>query len=153
MTKEKIGLRNVEQKDWQFILDLRNQDDVRIACHDTSVISLSHHIKYMEKISNDPDVHQWIVTYDRVDVGHIKIVRGELGYMIKGGFRGKGIGTGIYELIDREARKLGIKKLYGVIKINQPIPLRLALKVGFVQKCIIEKNGKPYAYSLERIIQ
>ena len=30
-----VELKPVEKKDWKFILHLRNQEDVRLACHNT----------------------------------------------------------------------------------------------------------------------
>jgi len=63
-----------------------------------------------------------IVVYEEQDVGQTKIIVEEFGYMIKDGFRGKGIGTKIYELVFEEAKKLGIKRLHDTIKIDQPIP-------------------------------
>ncbi len=148
-----IILKPVKPTDWKFILMIRNQDDVRKACHDTSTIDFETHKKYMKKIEDDPNSHQWIVEYDGENVGHTKIVEEEFGYMIKDGFRGKGIGTQIYYKIFEKAKKLGIKKICAEIKINQPIPLKVALKVGFKHNKIIEKNNKPYAYFLEKEIQ
>lgn len=152
MKKNCVNLRNVKEKDWEFILEIRNQKDVRNACHDTSIISFEQHAQYMEKINNDPDSYQWIVTYNEIDVGHTKIINHEFGYLIAKKFRNKGIGTKIYKLIFKEARKLGIKKLHDTIKIDQDIPLKVALKMGFIQKEIIEKEGESYAYSLDKIL-
>ena len=33
-----VEIKPAEKKDWEFILQLRNQKDVRLACHDTSII-------------------------------------------------------------------------------------------------------------------
>lgn len=147
-----IKLQPVKKEDWEFILKLRNDPTVRVACHDTSTISIQKHVKYMAKIDNLPTAYQWIVTCDGKQIGHTKIIDHEFGYMLDESFRGKGIGTQIYKLIFLEAKKLGINKLHDTIKIEEKIPLRVALKVGFIQKEIIKKNGLPYAYSLEKII-
>jgi len=148
-----VKLRKVEPKDWEFILNMRNQDDIRFACHDSSIIDYETHKEYMKRLDLDPNSHQWIVVYEEQDVGHTKIIGEEFGYMIKDGFRGKGIGTKIYELVFEEAKKLGIKRLHDTIKIDKPIPLKVAKKVGFIEKGIIKKDGKPYAFSLDKIIE
>lgn len=88
-----VGLRQVYRKDWKFILNMRNEEQVRLACHDTSVIDFETHKRYMNALENDPGAHQWIITWNNEDVGHTKIIGEEFGYMIKGGFRGLGIGT------------------------------------------------------------
>ena len=111
-----VGLRPVHREDWQFILDIRNQDEVRLACHDTSVIDVGQHKQYMENLEKDPHAYQWIITYDNNDVGHVKIIGQELGCMIKDGFRGKGIASSSYKLVFEEARKLGLHKINGTYK-------------------------------------
>jgi len=148
-----VKLRTVAPNDWEFILNMRNQDDVRSACHDSSIIDYETHQEYMKKLDSDPNSHQWIVVYEGNDVGHVKIVQEEFGYMIKDGFRGKGIGTKVFELAFEEAKKLGIKRVHGTIKIDESIPLKVAKKAGFIEKGIIKKNGKPYAFSLDKIIE
>ena len=145
-----VSLRSVKKSDWRFILEIRNQKDVRIACHDTSIIEYSTHEKYMQKLENDPNCFHWIVKFKDEDVGYVKLVNGEFGYMIKDGYRGKGIGKNTFSLVFEEAKKRGMKLLYGVIKIEQTIPYQIARKAGFIQKKIIEKDGKPYAYYLEK---
>lgn len=145
-----VELRSVKKKDWKFILEIRNEQSVRNACHDTSIISWEQHIRHMEKINNGPDNYQWIVTCDGKDAGHTKIINHEFGYMIDKIFRGEGIGTKIIELVCEEAKKLGIKKLHYTTKIDNHASLRVALKRGFIEKKIIKKEGKSYAYSLNK---
>jgi len=145
-----VKLRSVKKEDWELILEIRNDKTVRNACHDTSIISFEQHVKYMEKINDDSNSYQWIVTCDEKDVGHAKIIGEEFGYMISEQYRNRGIGTKIYELVFKEAKKHGIKRLHDTIKIDQQIPLRVALKMGFIQNDIIKKDGKPYAYSLDK---
>jgi RimJ/RimL family protein N-acetyltransferase len=145
-----VKLREVTPHDWQFILDIRNDEEVRMACHDTSIIDFETHAKYMENLSRDTNSHQWIVVCDNKDVGHTKIVNGEFGYMLKKEFRGKGIGKKIYELVFEEARKMRLDLVHITIKVDQPVPLRVAQKVGFVQTGLTFKDGKPYAYTLEK---
>ena len=36
-----VKLRPVNQDDWNFILEIRNQEEVRNACYDTSIIDSS----------------------------------------------------------------------------------------------------------------
>lgn len=147
-----LRLRPVFQNDWKFILKLRNQDSVRTACHDTSIIDLESHIAYMKKLEKDSDSHHWIIVCDDYDVGYIKIVKGEYGYMLKDEYMGKGLGKKHFELVFEKAASLNIPKLTGTIRLEQSIPLKMALKAGFIKKGIIYKEEKPYAYYLEKFL-
>jgi len=148
----RISLRPVTQKDWMSILEIRNEPQVRLACHDTSLIIYETHSEYMKKLDSNPDAHQWVICFGDEVIGHVKIIAGELGYMLKKGFRGKGIGVKFHELVFLQAKKLGIKKLRDTIKVNNNASLKLALKTGFVSKGLIYKDGTPYAYVLEKIL-
>ena len=148
----RISLRPVTQKDWMSILEIRNEPQVRLACHDTSLIIYETHSEYMKKLDSNPDAHQWVICFGDEVIGHVKIIAGELGYMLKKGFRGKGIGVKFHELVFLQAKNLGIKKLKDTIKVNNNASLKLALKTGFVSKGLIFKDGKPYAYVLEKIL-
>lgn len=153
MTNKKLNvkLRLVKKKDWESILEIRNEKEVRQASHDMSMISKEDHVSYMKKISNDSNCFQWIVTYNDDDIGYVKLIYGDFGYMIKNEFRGKGFGTLLYNEVFSELKKLSISKIHGDIKIDQLIPLKLALKVGFIQKGIITKNNTQY-YHVEKIL-
>ena len=144
-----VTLRSVSKDDWDFILTIRNDQSVRDASYDTSIISKSDHFEYMKKINNDSKCYQWIITNDDENIGYVKLIHGDFGYVIKKEFRGKGFGTLLYKAVFSELKKIGIKKIFGYIKLNQTIPLRLALKVGFIQKSIIKKNNVEYYYVIK----
>lgn len=148
-----VSLRQVRQSDWKFILSVRNEDEVRMVCHDTSVIPYGTHQKYMEKISKDPNVRQWIVVCDDEDIGHTKIIGNEFGYMIKKGFRGKGLGETIHKLVFEEAKKHGIRKLNVTIKAGNEPSLNLCRKTGFVDSSPIFNDGKVVAYILVKTLE
>jgi RimJ/RimL family protein N-acetyltransferase len=149
----KISLRPVNQSDWKFILHVRNEDEVRMACHDTSIIDYGTHEKYMEKISKDPNVLQWIVVCDGEDIGHTKIIGNEFGYMIKEGFRGKGLGSTIHKLVFMEAKKHGLRRLNVTIKTGNEPSLNLCRKTGFIDSGQIVEDGKVVAYTLIKTLE
>jgi RimJ/RimL family protein N-acetyltransferase len=148
----KISLRPVKQSDWRFILSVRNEDEVRMACHDTSVIDFETHKKYMQRISNDQDVVQWIVVCDGEDIGHTKIIGSEFGYMIKSGFRGKGLGAKIHRLVFEEAKKQGLRKLNVTIKVGNEPSLNLCRRTGFVDSGQVLNDGRVVAYTLVKTL-
>ena len=146
----KIGIRKVSKKDWEFILHLRNQEEVRLASHDTSIIDDETHHKYMQKKTANEKIFHWIITYNKKDVGYIRLGNLEFGSMLLNDYRGKGIGKQAYALVFKEAKKLGLTKLTAQVKINRKTSLEFEMKTGWVKKGIIYKNNKPYAFSLEK---
>ena len=147
-----VKIKLVEEKDWEFILQLRNQEDVRLACHDTSIIDSKTHLEYMQKMKTNPNFFHWIITYNQKNVGYIKIVNLEFGSMLLNDYRGKGIGKQAYALVFKEAKKLGLTKLTAQVKTNRETPLEFEMKTGWVKKEIIYKNNKSYAFSLEKVL-
>jgi RimJ/RimL family protein N-acetyltransferase len=148
-----IRLRPVKQSDWKFILKIRNEDEVRMACHDTSIIDYDTHRKYMERLSKDPDVLQWIVVCDGEDIGHTKIIGNEFGYMIKEGFRGKGLGSAIHQLVFEQAKEQGLHKLNVTIKAGNEPSLNLCRKTGFVDSGQVVSEGRVVAYTLVKTLE
>ena len=147
-----VEIKPVEKKDWEFILQLRNQEDVRLACHDTSIIDGKTHFEYMQKMKTNPNFFQWMITYNQKNVGYIKIVNLEFGSMLLNDYRGKKIGKQAYALVFEEAKKLGLTKLTAQVKINRETSLEFEMKTGWIKKEIIYKNNEPYAFSLERLL-
>jgi len=145
-----VKIRPVEKKDWKFILHLRNLEDIRLAFHDSSIINDETHLKYMQKMEANPNFFQWIITYNKKDVGYIKIDGLVFGSMLLNEYRGKGIGKQAYALVFKEAKKLGLTKLTAQVKMDRETSIEFEMKTGWIKKEIIYKNNKPYAYSLEK---
>ena len=145
-----VKIRPVEKKDWKFILHLRNLEDIRLAFHDSSIINDETHLKYMQKMEANPNFFQWIITYNKKDVGYIKIDGLVFGSMLLNEYRGKGIGKQAYALVFKKAKKLGLTKLNAQVKMDRETSIEFEMKTGWVKKEIIYKNNKPYAYSLEK---
>ena len=145
-----VKIRPVEKKDWKFILHLRNLEDIRLAFHDSSIINDETHLKYMQKMEANPNFFQWIITYNKKDVGYIKIDGLVFGSMLLNKYRGKGIGKQAYASVFKKAKKLGLTKLTAQVKMDRETSIEFEMKTGWIKKEIIYKNNKPYAYSLEK---
>ena len=148
-----VKLRPVKQNDWKFILEIRNQEIVRNACYDTSIIDYSTHEKYMHKLDSATNCHQWIIVYNDKDVGQAKIDDLVFGYMLSDEYRGKGIWSSAYPLVIKEAKKNGFTKLKGTVKFNQKKLLEIALKLGFVKTGIRSKDSEPVGYDMEKNLE
>lgn len=104
----------------------------------------------MEGLENDPRAYQWIVSCDGCDVGHVKIISGELGYMLRKEYHGRGIGAKFHDLVFEEAKKNGLRKLTDTIKVDNISSLKLAIRMGFRELELQYRNGVPYAHILEK---
>ena len=147
-----VKLRPVTQNDWKFILEIRNQEEVRTACYDTSIIDYHKHEKYMKKLYSTLNCKQWIIVFNGIDVGQAKVDDLVLGYMLTKKYIGKGIWSDAYELVLQEVRKIGYKKLKGTVKYEQKKQLEIALKLGFVITGDLYKAGKAVGYDMEKIL-
>lgn len=142
--------RIVTPNDWLFILDIRNEEDVRNASFNTEIIDRDRHIEYMNKLEYMKDVYQRIITFDDKDVGYIKVIDNEVSYMIKKEFRGKGIMKSSFEILFKDLKRLGNTKINASIKAENYASLRLAEKMGYKITKISYKNNRPYSYLLEK---
>jgi len=140
------------QKDWKFILELRNKKEVRMACYDTSIIKYNTHEKYMKKLNNTLNCYQWIIVCDGEDAGQVKIDDSVFGYMLKANFRGKGVWSKAYPLVLDNAKKLNFKKLKGTVKFNEEKLLDIAEKLGFKIIGKVFRDNKEVGYDMEKIL-
>lgn len=106
-----INLRNVTQKDWDFILNLRNQFYVNSFYEQKKPIQKEEHYEYMKKQNSNPNFHQWIATDGNENFGYIRILNQDINIMVEKKFQGKGIGTIMLNLVENKALSLGIKIL------------------------------------------
>ena len=114
----KIKLREVIEKDWDYVLGLRNQFYANSFYVQTKPISNDEHYEYMNKQKSNPNFHQWIATDGKNDVGYIRILDQDINIMVEKKFQTKGIGTVMLNLVEKEARGLGIKKLKAKVLIG-----------------------------------
>jgi len=150
----KITLRKVEENDWNFLVKIRNDPEVRIACKNTSHFTKNDYQKYInDQLKQNSTNRHWIVLYDDEIIGHTKIINQFFGYIIDKKFRNKGLAKEIMFQVFQEVKKMGTSVVFDIIKVDQPIPLWLAIKNGFKMTGIIsDDDKKPYAYKLEKSI-
>lgn len=130
---EKITLRNVEKKDWDFILQLRNSL-YKFFYIQKKPLEKSEHYEYMEKQKSNPKFHQWIITLDENDVGYVRILDLDVGIMIHEEFQKKGIATIALSLVEKKAVELGLSKLIARIDKDNLSSKKIFEKNGYVEK-------------------
>lgn len=138
----KVSLRKVLKKDWNFILNLRNNEKYRDFFYSAGKITKKDHFDYMIKQKSNPNFVNWIICYGKSDVGYVRIFDNDVSIMLDDKFRNKGIGSIALELLEIEAKKLHISKLVGRVMIDNKS-----------SKKIFEKNNyKLRMYWLEKKI-
>jgi RimJ/RimL family protein N-acetyltransferase len=150
MNSLNVKHRIVTPNDWLFILDLRNEDDVRNASFNVDYINKDNHIAYMKRLESMKNVYHRIISCEDKDVGYIKVIDNEVSYMIAKEFRRKGIMKLSFEILFNDLKKLGYTKISASIKAENFASLKLAEKVGYKIAKTTYKNNKPYSYLLDK---
>jgi len=114
----KVSLRKVLKKDWDFILSLRNSDQYRNFFYNQEKIKKDEHYNYMRIQKSNPKFVNWIICYGTYDVGYIRILENDISIMLSDKFTNKGIGTIALNLMQIEAKKMGLLKLVGRVMID-----------------------------------
>ena len=128
-----IRLRQVEKRDWDFILELRNSF-YNFFYKQDKPLKRDEHFEYMEKQKSNPNFYHWVIQYEDKDAGYVRILDNDIGIMIKKELQGKGIATVSLSLVEKEAVKLGIKKLIALVKPDNESSEKIFKKNGYVLK-------------------
>ena len=126
-----VELRKVCKKDWDFILKLRNDKEHQTNYYNSHTISKKEHYDYLNKQKNNPNFSNWIICNDNNDVGYVRILDNDISIFIDKKYHNKGIGTLALNLVEQEARKLGIKKLVGKVMLQNEKSKKIFLKNGY----------------------
>jgi RimJ/RimL family protein N-acetyltransferase len=113
----KIDLLPVLESDWDYILHL-NQQFVKNYHVDSKPTKKQDHYNYMKKQKTNPNFHQWMIGLGEKKVGHVRILENDVGIMVDSKYQNKGISTIALQILEKKAKKLKIKKLVGVVRID-----------------------------------
>ena len=108
-----MSLRRILKKDWNYILNLRNNDKFRENFYQQHKISKTEHFEYLNKQKSNPNFFNWIICYGKNDVGYIRILDNDVSIIIDEKFHNRDIGSKSLKLLETEAKSLGITKLVG----------------------------------------
>ena len=137
----KVSLRKTLKKDWNYILNLRNNDKFRENFYQQHKISKTEHFEYLNKQKSNPNFFNWIICYGKNDVGYIRILDYDVGIIIDENYQKKGFGREALELLEIESKKIGLKKLVGKIMIDNVNSKKIFEKNDFKLKMFwYEKN-------------
>ena len=127
----KLKLREVEKKDWNFVLKLRNEFYEYSFYEQNEPILKDDHYKYMNKQETNPNFHQWVAFDGKNDVGYIRILDQDINIMVEKEFQSKGIGTIMLNLVEKKALSLGIKKLKAIVIAGNESSKKIFIKNNF----------------------
>ena len=88
-----ITLKTVEDKDWDFILDLRNHKQIRKFMTSDKIISKNTHYTYLKNQKLNPKFLNRIIYFENKRVGYVRISGEDVSIFIHPNFQGKGIAT------------------------------------------------------------
>lgn len=125
-----IILKKAERKDWDFILELRN-DFYSNFSEQKKPLTKEEHYEYMEKQKLNPQFHHWIIEYQKENTGYVRILGQDVGIMVKKEFHNKGIASEGLKLIEKKAKELNISKLVAMVKIKNETSKNIFLKNNY----------------------
>jgi len=142
-----ILLRKARLEDAQFLLDLRNDPEVRRASRNTGAITLETHTAWLGRKLHDPDALLFIVEESGTPLSQVrfdvKATNAEISIAITADFRGKGYGSPVIkeatELCFREFPN--VSHIRAVTNLDNEASAKSFIKAGYTSKGEIEEEG------------
>lgn len=136
-----LTLRPVKKKDYETILEWRNDPDVRINSLTQHIISIDEHIEYWNYFLKNESNFAFIAIHDNSDIGVLKLknidnATYEIDIFLSKSYRNRGLGSQVLKIAKDVALKKGIKKLIAKIKYDNEASKKAFEKVGFSPKLI-----------------
>jgi len=136
-----LYLRPCVRGDWDLILDLRNKYYHESFYRQDRPLTKKEHYQYMEEQENNRNFHQWMAIINNDVVGYIRILDSDISILVLQKYHNRGMGTIMLQLLEKEAKKLGIKKLRGLVRTNNSISQQIFQKNNYQLKLYwFEKN-------------
>jgi predicted acetyltransferase len=128
-----IKLEEVKKNNWDFILDLRNEDFSNFY-EQNNILTKKDHYDYLFNQKKNPNFHHWLINYKSQNIGYVRIKDNDVGIMIKNEFQNKGFATIALQLTVEKSRELGLKKLIALVKPENLGSKKIFLKNDFKEK-------------------
>ena len=137
----KLNLRPVEKKDYEKILEWRNDPDVRINSLTQHIISIDEHTEYWNDFLKNETNFAFIAIHENNDIGVLKLknidkITYEIDIFISKSYRNRGLGSQVLKIAKDVALQKGMKKLIAKIKYGNEASRKAFEKVGFSPKLI-----------------
>ncbi len=126
-----LVLRPAEFQDWHELMLWRNDPETRKNSMNNEVVSLSDHMKWLQRTLNDPSRELFVAERDGAMVGTVRadhrIDEIELSWTVSPQHRGKGVAT---EMVRQAVQRYAA--VYATIKSDNKRSIRVAEKAGLV---------------------
>jgi len=132
-----IKLREVCKEDWDYILQLRNSFFKDDFLEQQKVLTKKEHYEYMEKQKSNTNFYQWISFDGKKNVGYIRLLEDDVSVIVDQKFQNKGIGTIMLALMEKEAKKIGLKKIKALVRKNNFSSEKIFLKNNYQLKILM----------------
>ena len=136
-----LDIRPLIKKDYETILEWRNDPDVRNNSLTQHIISIDEHIRYWNDFLKNESNFAFIAIHENNDIGVLKLknidkTTYEIDIFLSKNYRNRGLGSQILKIAKDVALKKGIKKLVAKIKYDNEASKKAFEKVGFSPKLI-----------------
>jgi len=132
-----IKLKEVCKEDWDYILQLRNSFFKDDFLEQQKVLTKKEHYEYMEKQKSNTNFYQWISSDEEKNVGYIRLLEDDVSVIVDQKFQNKGIGTIMLALMEKEAKKIGLKKIKALVRKNNFSSEKIFLKNNYKLKILM----------------
>ena len=132
-----IKLREVCKEDWDYILQLRNSFFKDDFLEQQKVLTKKEHYEYMEKQKANTNFYQWVSFDGEKNVGYIRLLEDDVSIIVDQKFQNKGIGTIMLALMEKEAKKIGLKKIKALVRKNNFSSEKIFLKNNYKLKILM----------------
>jgi len=127
----KIILKSVERQDWDFIYDLRTNPSSKNNFYTKKSFSKEEHYSYLSKREQSSNFFHWMIVSENQNIGYIRIFDNDISIMVSKQYQNKGIGSQALELVEKEAKLLGMNKLVGRVMLNNKSSKKIFEKHGY----------------------
>ena len=131
-----IKLKEVCKEDWDYILQLRNSFFKDDFLEQQKVLTKKEHYEYMEKQKSNTNFYQWVSFDGEKNVGYIRLLEDDVSVIVDQKFQNKGIGTIMLALMEKEAKKIGLKKIKALVRKNNFSSEKIFLKNNYQLKIL-----------------
>jgi len=132
-----IKLKEVCKEDWDYILQLRNSFFKDDFLEQQKVLTKKEHYEYMEKQKSNTNFYQWVSFDGEKNVGYIRLLEDDVSVIVDQKFQNKGIGTIMLALMEKEAKKIGLKKIKALVRKNNFSSEKIFLKNNYKLKILM----------------